>query len=664
MRNNKDGLKLINTFAGLLCSGILLSSCIAPAPVKTIKIDTTVTAAPNAAASTDESINSTVQYTGPKQTKPPKTEFLFPNPGPFKIVVKDGVEYWLARGEVGKFGGSLKLGSFGGGPKTFNAWDASDVESHGIGMLQFDSLVDFDPWTGKAIPKLAKSYKVSADGRTIDFVMRKGLKWSDGHPLTVDDVVFTYATLIGDGFGETSSRDTISTPGDYPSVIKVDEDTVSFRFKKPFSPFLANLNATMVAPKHIIEPITKRSKAEFHNFWNINADPKTFVGSGPMIVERYVAGQRLEFKRNPNYSFIDKEGRQLPYLDKMVIGIVPDQNTIIIKFLGDEIDLLDNRAVRGIDAALLKQREVTGNFTMYNLGPDDGTMFLMFNLCQRKDPKTGKPYVDPIKQAWFNNEKFRWAISHSVDRRRIVNNVQKGVGYPLSTNETEASLYLNKDLKQIEYDPALAAKLLAEAGFVKRGEELFDAKGNRVEFDLMTNSGNTGRDACCITIKEELKKLGIKVNYQPIDFNTMTNRVHTSLDWQAIVMGLSGSRFEPYGGANVWKSDGRMHMFDTRIPDKNGLVKAPDARPWEKEIDKLLDTAAGTMDEKTRIECYNRFQKIAYDQQPFIYIYTNMVLTAAHNKLGNYKPSPYGIYYTPKGTLHNIEEIYIKGAKH
>ena len=144
----------------------------------------------------------------------------------------------------------------------------------------------------------------------------------------------------------------------------------------------------------------------------------------------------------------------------------------------------------------------------------------------------------------------------------------------------------------------------------------------------------------------------------------MTNRVHTSLDWQAIVMGLSGSRFEPYGGANVWKSDGRMHMFDTRLPDKNGLVKAPDARPWEKEIDKLLDTAAGTMDEKTRIDCYNRFQKIAYDQQPFIYIYTNMVLTAAHNKLGNYKPSPYGIYYTPKGTLHNIEEIYIKGAKH
>jgi len=420
----------------------------------------------------------------------------------------------------------------------------------------------------------------------------------------------------------------------------------------------------MVAPKHIFEPMTRGSKAAFHNFWNINSDPKTFVASGAMVVERYIPGQRLEFKRNPNYSFLDKEGRQLPYLDKMVIGIVPDQNTMIIKFLGEEIDLLDTRSVRGIDAALMKQRESSGNFTMYNLGPDDGTMFLMFNLCQRKDPKTGKYYVDAVKQRWFNSEKFRWAISHAVDRRRIINNVQKGVGYPLSTNETEASLYFNKDLKQIEYDPALSAKLLAEAGFIRKGEALFDDKGNRVEFDLLTNSGNTGRDACCIAIKEELKKLGIKVNYQAIDFNIMTNRVHTSLDWQAIVMGLSGSRFEPYGGANVWKSNGRMHMFDTRLPDKNGEVKATDARPWETEIDHLLDTAAGTMDEQKRIDCYNRFQKIAYDKQPFIYIYDIVLLTAARNNLGNYKPTPYGIYYTPKGTLHNIEEIYKKGAKH
>jgi len=648
--------------AALTClvASSLLTACIAPRKAATNRVGI-----PTSSLATDPADpNSPTPVESSAQQPSGKLTFLFPNPGPAKLVVKDGVEYWQSRGEVGQFGGSLKLGSFGGGPKTFNPWEASDVESHGIGMLQFDSLVDFDPWTGKAIPKLAKSFTVSPDGRTIDFVMRKGLKWSDGHPLTADDAVFTYGNLIKNGFGETSSRDTISTPGDYPDVVKVGDDTVSFRFKKPFSPFLANLNAVMVAPKHIFEPMTKGSKADFHNFWNINSDPTTFVASGAMIVERYIPGQRLEFKRNPNYSFIDKEGRQLPYLDKMVIGIVPDQNTMIIKFLGEEIDLLDTRSVRGIDAALMKQRESSGNFTMYNLGPDDGTMFLMFNLCQRKDPKTGKFYVDPIKQKWFNDEKFRWAISHAVDRKRIINNVQKGVGYPLSTNETEASLYFNKELKQIEYDPALSAKLLAEAGFVKKGTELFDAKGHRVEFDLLTNSGNTGRDACCIAIKEELKKLGIKVNYQAIEFNTMTNRVHTSLDWQAIVMGLSGSRFEPYGGANVWKSDGRMHMFDTRLPDKDGTVKAPDARPWEIEIDNLLDSAAGTMDEKKRIDYYNRFQKIAYDKQPFIYIYDIMLLTAARNNLGNYKPTPYGIYYTPKGTLHNIEEIYKKGAKH
>lgn len=638
-----------------LFSGLLLSGCIAPHPGA---IPKTAEDKPKVEESAETKVRAEASN---NEGVPP---IQFPDPGPFKLVEKDGVEYWQARGDVGQFGGTLRLGSFGMGPKTFNAWDASDVESHGIGMLQFDSLVDYDPWTGKATPKLAKSYEVSPDGRVITFVMRKGLKWSDGHPLTADDVVFTYGTIVKEGYGEASARDTIATPGDYPEVRKVGENSVSFTFKQPFTPFLANLNAVMVAPKHILEPVTKRPKAEFRTFWSVSSDISNMVGSGPMILERYVPAQRYEFKRNPYYSFIDKEGRQLPYLDKMVVGIVPDLKTVAIKFQGKELDFMDIRSITGANARQLKQREAMDDFTMYTLGPDDGTLFLMFNMCRRSDPKTHKPYVEPAKQDWFNNTKFRQAISYSVDRRRIINNVLKGIGYPLSHCETPAAIYDNKNLKPIEYDPEKSKKLLAEAGFVKKGDELFDSKGRRVEFDLMTNSGNDIRDGICITLKEELKKLGIKVNYQPIDFATLTNRVHTSLEWQAIVMGLSGSRFEPYGGANVWKADGRLHMFDTRLAEADDKVKVTDARPWETEIDKCLDTAAHSTDEKKRHEYYNRFQEIAYTEQPFIYIYTPMLLTACRNNIGNYKPTPYGLYYTPKGSLHNLYEIYIKGAKH
>lgn len=653
-----------------LLMSLSLTGCIAPHPdrAKRLKAKQEAEAAQKA-ASADQKEQAAVKGTAP--TSPANTAessipFLFPNPGPFKLVTnKDGEELWQARGDVGEFGGTLNLGAFGDGPKTFNTWDASDVESHGIGMVQNDSLVDIDPWTGKATPKLCKTVDVSDQGRVITFVLRKGLKWSDGHPLTADDVVFTFDTIVRNNWGEGSSRDTMCTPDDFPQIVKVDDLTVKFVYKKPFSPLLLNLNAIIVGPKHVLEPITKKGKNAFRPFWNVNADPKTFVGSGPFIVSKYIPGQRVEFKRNPHYAMVDAKGRRLPYLDKMTISIVREQPQEILKFLGKEIDLLDVRSVRGMDAALLRSKEKENNFTLYSLGPDDGTVYLMLNMCQRNRPKDGKPYVDPIKQKWFNNDKFRWAISHAIDRQSVVNNVLKGIGYPLYTCQTTASVYHNTNLEPIKCDLQMSEQLLKDAGFVKKNNELYDSDGHRVEFGLITNSGNTVRDAVCIHIKEQLKLLGIKVNYQPIEFNTMINRTHTSLDWEAIMMGLSGSRLEPYSGSNVWKSDGRMHEFDQRLPEEGkDITVVNDARPWEKEIDKCLDTAAASFDEKVRTENYQRAEAIAYEYQPFIYIYATSLLTAARNELGNYRPTHLGIYYTPKGTMHNLEEIYLKKGGH
>ena len=592
-----------------------------------------------------------------------KTRVLFADPGARKLVTdKDGNELWQARGDVGKFGGALRLAEFGAGPQTFNAWDAHDNTSHGIALVQFDSLVDYDPWTGKPIPKLAKSFAVSKDGRVVTFVLRKGLKWSDGAPLNADDVVFTFGKIIKDNYGISGARDTLCVGDDYPEVKKVDDLTVAFKFKNPFSPFLYNLNSATVAPKHILDPITRGTKEEFHKFWDINTDPKTLVGSGPFILDRYVIGQRYELKRNPNYSMVDSKGQRLPYLDKMSIEIVPEANTEIMKFLGGEIDLLDVKSVRGQDASMLKQKEKQLNFVLYNLGPDDGTYFLLLNLNGRKNPKTGKYYVDAKKREWFDNKDFRWALSHAINRQSVINNVLKGVGYPLYTVETPASLYFDKDLKPIDYSLDEASALLSKAGFVKKGDILYDSRGNAVEFDLTTNSGNGVRDAVCIMLKEDFKKLGIKVNYQPMEFNTMINRIHQSLDFEAVMMGLTGSRFEPYGGANIWKSDARMHMFDTRQSKDETSAYLKDVRPWEKAIDQALDDAAVTYDEPKRHQLYDRFQQIVYDQQAMIFIYTNVMLTAAKNHVGNYRPTPFGsVYYTPKGSMYNLEEIYLKG---
>lgn len=633
-----------------LASVLVLSSCQRPMPHQEA----------NAAV-------SAVDATSSFQATPP---LEYPDPGPFKTVeIKndDGsvLEAMQARGDLGKFGGTLRVSTFGTGMKTFNPWAAGDVESKGLAMLQFERLLDLDPWTGKIYTRLAKSLTISPDNRQYTFVLRKGLKWSDGRPLNADDVVFTFNTLVRNGYGEdsVSERDTLMVDGEFPKVEKLDDLTVRFTTKVPFAPFLTNLRGELIAPKHIVEPITRKPIDQFSSFWDVNMNPADIVASGPFILDRNVAGQRVELRRNPNYFMIDKQGRRLPYLDRFMVAIVPDQNTQILKFYGDEIDMLDVRYVRGNDVARMKQRERAGDFTMHNLGPDDGTVFLMFNLNRRKDPKTGRFYVDPIKQAWFNSQNFRQAVSHAIDRQRIIDNALKGVGIPLYTSESPASIYFDKDLRPFNQDLNLSANLLRTGGFNLKDGVLYDSAGHRVEFTLLTNAGNTTRDGICVSIQNELKKLGIKVDYQPVDFNILLDKTSTSLDWEAMVMGLSGSKVEPYEGANVWKSSGRMHMFDQRLPDSKGAVHVTDARDWEKKIDWLFDQAATHLQPEDRRKFWNQYQTVAYEEVPFIYIESPLDITAVRNTIGNYRPTPLGVEYTPLGSLHNIEEIYFK-TKH
>jgi peptide/nickel transport system substrate-binding protein len=590
----------------------------------------------------------------------------FPNPGPFKLVeVKqpDGTmaEYWQGRGDIGHYGGTIRLSTFGDGPKTFNPWTASDVESGGVGYMMFDKLVDTDVWTGKPYPRLAKTINISPDNKVYTITLRRGLVWSDGKPITADDVVYTFGTIVAKGYGNSSLRDTLSVYGKYPTVEKLDDLTIRFTTSVPFAPFLNSLTNVPIAPKHVVGKfIDSHKRDDFYGFWGMNSDPKTLVVSGRMKLMRYVPGQRLEFARNDKYHMCDAKGQQLPYLDKFILTIVPDQNTQLLKFLAEEIDFLDIRSVRGADAAKLKQQEKAHNFSMYNLGPDDGTVFFIVNMCRRNNPKTGKPYLAPVKQKWFNNVYFRRAISHAIDRQRIVENVLRGVGLPLYTSESTASIWFNKNLKGYPQDLVLSKDLLKQGGFTVKDDKLYDADNNRVEFDLLTNAGNTTRDAICVMIKNDLQKLGMKVNYQPINFNILIDKVETSLDWQAVVMGLSGSKVEPYDGANVWKSNGRLHMFDQRLPNEHGVVVVNDARDWEKRIDELFDQGATTFDEAKRHACYDEYQKIAYEQLPFIYLYSTLDITAMRNTIGNYKPTSI-VFYTPLGSLHNLEEIFVRG---
>ncbi|MBI4532784.1 MAG: hypothetical protein HY711_02465, partial [Candidatus Melainabacteria bacterium] len=197
---------------------------------------------PHSAGSTTFGHDSTLTaHTGPNSSVA-----SFPNPGAFKLVEKltqngQTVEYWQARGQSGIYGGTLRVSTFGGGPKTFNYWAATDVESSGLGLLMFERLIDTDAWTGAPYPRLARAITISHDKREYTITLRKGLTWSDGRPITADDVVFTFGTIVAKGYGNSSLRDTLSVYGKFPSIEKVDALTVRFRTSVPFVPFLSGL---------------------------------------------------------------------------------------------------------------------------------------------------------------------------------------------------------------------------------------------------------------------------------------------------------------------------------------------------------------------------------------------------------------------------------------
>ena len=558
-------------------------------------------------------------------------------------VVLMGKDYLQSQAPVGKYGGELISSTIGEGPKTFNPFTSKDSTSSSMAALMFDGLFTTDPKDGRIIPKLAKSYETK-DGMTYIVKLRHGAIWSDGFPITADDVVFTWNDIILAGLGNTSIRDMVVIDGKLPKVYKVDDYTVKFVISKPFSPFL-RLLSTQIAPKHVFAPVVKQGAKVFDSFYSTNTNPNDFVTSGPFKLKEYKAAQRVVFVRNQDYYMINKQNKKLPYLDKVVYLIVGDLNNEILKFEAKEIDVI---GLRGSNVAPYKSKEAKSDYKIYNIGPDTGTMFLVINLNKRKSIDTNY-YVQPEKQFWFNDKNFRTAIDYAIDRKSMVQNIANGLAKPLFTAESLNSIFLNKNIKGHDRDLNKSKALLKASGFyLGKNNKLYDKFNNRVEFDLLTNAGNTEREALGVMIKQDLEDLGMRVNYKPIEFNSLVNKMTTTLDWDMIIMGLTGSPLEPHDGKNVWYSNGSLHLFNQRT----GNETVDDRLAFEKRLDEIFDKAALETDFNKRKILYDEYQQIIYDEKPIIYLYSPVRIVAIRKKFKNIFPSSLA------GVTYNIEEIY------
>ncbi len=542
--------------------------------------------------------------------------------------------------EPGKYGGTL-TSSVISDPKSFNIWISNETSTGSVVGPLYESLITLNPYTLQWEDALAELPQISADGLTWTFQLKPNLKWSDNAPLTADDVIFTYDVLY-DPKVETFAREGLLLDVEDPKTQqvkrvplkyrKLDERTVEFKFPIRWAParYLLSQN---IAPKHKLQAAYQAGK--FNSFWGVNTPVSELVSSGPWIITEYRSGERVVYGRNPNYWKKDAQGRPLPYLDKRVLLIVRNITTQTIKFKAGDTDTL---GIQPSDYPVIKKGEATGNYTVRSLGPSWGSEFLVFNM----NPKAR---IDPNKAKLFAQQKFRQACSYAMNRDLMVKNIYRGFGQPQWSPESPANtVFYNPNVPKYPHDPNKAKALLNEIGLKDSdGDGFLEWNGKPVKFNILTNGSNDIRKALCVLLTRDFQNVGLKATFTPMDFNALVTRLTASYDWEAVVIGFTGSE-EPHNSINMWRSSGPNHLW---WPNQTKPVT-----PWEAEIDNLFREGAETLDQAKRKQIYDRWQVIVAEQLPLIYTVVSEQLSAVRNRFGNLKPNSLG------GILWNIEEIY------
>lgn len=544
-------------------------------------------------------------------------------------------------------------------PSTFNY--AMSRSSYDFFRFIYKGLISENGLTGELEPALAESWVLSENKKRIIFTLRSELKWSDGKPLTADDVIFTYQDIYLNQKIPTIYRDflRIGSSGAFPSVKKIDRRRVEFILPEPFAPFLRYIEKLKILPAHALRDTILSTDGDgkplFLSTWNTNTQPQKIISNGPFKLANYIPSQRIILEKNPFYWRNDSAGNSLPYIDKLIIQIIPSTDNQLIRFRSGELDSI------GVDPEafqLLKREEERGKYKIYNRGAL-GYRFVGFNLNQAKNSE-GKPLLNPIKSRWFNNLAFRQAVAYAINRQQINNTIYRGLGeIKHSPLGVQSSYYLSPEagLKVYKYNPEKSKKILLDSGFqYNDANELLDENGNRVEFTILVKSEEKIRIDTAVKIQGDLSHIGIKANLQILNFNSVLKKLLSSRDWECYVgaFGVPGADIEPNLLSLFWLSNGSFHQFNLGSKPGEPKIKNWQVSDWEKEIDRLFTAAYQTIDENKRREIYGEFQQIVAEQLPIFFLVNPLAIQAVRNHIDNFKSSAIG------SAFWNIDELKIK----
>jgi peptide/nickel transport system substrate-binding protein len=341
----------------------------------------------------------------------------------------------------------------------------------------------------EVIPDLAKSWKVSKDGKTWTFYLRKDVKWHDGHPFTAEDVVFTFNSIL-DPKVNSVRRSNFIIDGEPIKFKALDKYTVQAILPKPFAPFLVRSGMSVI-PKHLL-------KGKDINTAKFNRKP---IGTGPFKFKEWVTGDHVSVVRNPDY-YLGK-----PKLAEIIYKVIPDSNAQLVALEAGEIDSA------GIPPKDYKRMKATEGINVFEY---DSLLYTYLGL-NMANPK-------------FKDKRVRHALAYATNKKQLVSLIFKGLASPAYAPSSPVSWAYSDKVNKYPYNPKKAKKMLKEAG------------AENLEFTILVNQGNKEREKAAVVLQQQYKKVGVKVNIRVMEWSAMLKVINTPKapkDFDAVIIGWS-----------------------------------------------------------------------------------------------------------------------------
>ena len=521
-------------------------------------------------------------------------------------------------------------------PRTFNPVIVIDNFSRTIQERLFADLVHINRHTLRTEPSLASSWTVSSDGLTYTMKLRPGLKFSDGHPFTADDVVFTFDVYLDEKV-HAPQRDLLIVGGKPIQVRKKDDTTVIVTLAEPYAVTDRMFDGISILPKHLLAEA--HAAGTIGRAWGLDTPPASIAGLGPFRLKEYVPGERVVLERNPYYWKRDQHGGALPYLDRLVFEVVPNADTEFLRFQAGGLDIMSRLTAEQFGTLT----SADSKYRAVNAGPGLEYNFLFYN---HNDSSAASPDT-ARKRGWFRQEAFRHAVSAAIDRDALVSLVYRGRGEPLWGPITRGNrVWLNDRLPRPARSLDRARALLKDAGFTWRGDgTLVDPAGTPVAFSVMAQAGSAPRRQMATVIQSDLAQIGIGVSIVPVDSGALQDRLFNTRDYEACILGAGSGDADPNADINIWLSSGPLHFWRPS--------GAQPATPWEAEIDTLMRRQMGARNVADRKKLFDRVQALLAEHAPMIFLASPDILVAAKSTLGNFTPA-----ILPHYALWNVDELY------